>query len=86
MCTADWARSKIQQRGGWSELTESDVIYALSLPSDTAQSSSGLPQHDRVVTTDDFRWLQVFHNPILCYVSFGGKPRIVFVTLNWSFG
>ncbi len=58
MCAAGWSRSKIQQRGGWSELSDSDLIYALSLPSDSTHTSSV----DRIVTIDDIRWLQVFHN------------------------
>ena len=58
MCAAGWSRTKIQQRGGWSELSDSDLIYALSLPSDSATGSSG----SRQVTVDDVRWLQVFHN------------------------
>ena len=58
MCAAGWSRTKIQQRGGWSELSDTDLIYALSLPSDTASGGSG----ERQVTVDDIRWLQVFHN------------------------
>lgn len=58
MCAAGWQRSKIQQRGGWSELSDSDLIYARSLPSDSEGVSS-----DRRVTIDDIKWLQVFHNP-----------------------
>jgi hypothetical protein len=55
MCAAGWSRSKIQQRGGWSELSDSDLIYALSLPSDSDRA-------DREVTVSDIRSLQVFHN------------------------
>lgn len=58
MCAAGWSRPKIQQRGGWSELSDSDLIYALSLPSDTASGGNV----ERQVTVDDIRWLQVFHN------------------------
>lgn len=58
MCAAGWSRSKIQQRGGWSELSDSDLIYALSLPSDTASGGNG----NRQVTVDDIQWLQVFHS------------------------
>ena len=54
MCAAGWARSKIQLRGGWSELSDSDLIYAASLPSDS--------EGNREVTIDDIRWLQVFQN------------------------
>jgi hypothetical protein len=54
MCAAGWARTKIQQRGGWSELSDSDLIYAASLPSDS--------EGTREVTLDDIRWLQVFQN------------------------
>jgi hypothetical protein len=54
MCAAGWARTKIQQRGGWSELSDSDLIYAASLPSDSEGA--------REVTVDDIRWLQVFQN------------------------
>lgn len=54
LCAAGWARSKIQQRGGWSELSDSDLIYAVSLPSDSEGA--------RAVTIDDIRWLQVFQN------------------------
>lgn len=57
MCAAGWDRAKIQQRGGWSDLSNSDLIYALSLPSDSLT-----PGTDRHVTVDDVRWLQVFHN------------------------
>ena len=58
MSAAGWSRTKIQQRGGWSELSDSDLIYALSLPSDSATGSS----RSRQVTVDDVRWLQVFQN------------------------
>jgi hypothetical protein len=54
MCAAGWARTKIQQRGGWSELSDSDLIYAASLPSDSEGTTE--------VTLDDIRWLQVFQN------------------------
>jgi hypothetical protein len=57
MCVAGWDRAKIQQRGGWSELSNSDLIYAFSLPSDSLT-----PGTDRHVTVDDVRWLQMFHN------------------------
>jgi hypothetical protein len=54
ICAAGWARTKIQQRGGWSELSDSDLIYAASLPSDS--------EGNREVTLNDIRWLQVFQN------------------------
>jgi hypothetical protein len=50
MCAAGWNRAKIQKRGGWSELSNSDLIYALSLPSDSLT-----PRTDRHVTVDDVR-------------------------------
>jgi hypothetical protein len=53
MCAAGYSRTKIQQRGGWSELSDSDLIYAISLPSDS--------EGNREVTIDDIRWLQGLH-------------------------
>jgi hypothetical protein len=54
MCAAGWARPKIQQRGGWSELSDNDLLYAASLPSES--------EDNREVTLNDIRWVQVFQN------------------------
>jgi hypothetical protein len=53
-CAAGWGRPKIQQRGGWSELSDNDLLYAALLPSDS--------EGNREVTLNDIRWVQVFQN------------------------